>query len=260
MAKKFPKIKAHSLGAAVVEDGEDETELDLDDVELEDDDTGGSEEEAEDEELGEEEEDTSEDDTDDSENEPARRTRSSERIRKLNARRRESEARTIALQQELDRLRAQSNASQHQNDAQARAAYLASLPADQRVQAELQMSMQAHQRSMQIHQFQMADTADKAAFDAKAINDPLYRKYGPAVEKKLKELRDNQGITAPREEVLKHILGEAMLKRKGTPVSKKTAKQTVKNQQTKNGSNKSNLNGGKRNGSTARERLEGVTF
>lgn len=238
-------------------DGEDE-ELDLGDIELDDVEEDDESLEVEDSEDEDEDEELEAD-----EEEEAPRGRANERIRRLTRQRKEEEAEKLKLKNELDQLRAQQaarEAQSHGNDAAARAQYLANLPADQRVQAELQMTLHQHRKLMQQQQFSIADTADKSAFDAKAITNPLYAKFADRVELKLQQLRSEQNITAPREEVLKHLIGEIMLKKKGTPVSKKDAKASKQKQTVTTGKNKSNMSGSVRKGSTPKSRLEGVKF
>lgn len=239
-----------------LDDDDDDEDLNLDD--LPDDD--------EEEDDGDEEEDDSDDeeegaDEDDEEEEP-KKSRGSERIRKINAARRESERKLLEANQKLDALTAQQNNQRApQNNAAARAAYLASLPADQRASADLHLSMQEHKQMMAMQQFQMADTADKSAYDAEAINNPVYARYAARVEARLQELRTTQNITAPRKDVLRHILGDVMLKTKGKVTSKKNAKKSVsKNKVDLSSSKKTDMNGGVRRGKTPADRLAGVKF
>lgn len=257
---KYRKIKFHSLGAAAVDD---EEELDLGDIELEDDDSlDDSDEELEDEDEDEEPEEGDDEEESDGDEPAPKSSRAQERIRKLAKARRESEAKNLELQQELDRLRSTNNQpKQQQNDPQAIQAWLNSLKPEERPLAQLQLQMQQHQQAMQVTQFNMQDTADKSAFDAKAVNNPIYRKYATKVEQKLQELRSQQGLNAPREEVLKHMVGELVLNSKKKAVTKDKADKSVKKHTVKpTGKGKSDINTGSRKGKTPRERLEGVTF
>lgn len=238
-----------------LDDDDDEEELNVDD--LPDDD---EEEDTDDEESDEEDED--EEESDDEEDEKPVKSRAQTRIQKLNNARREAERKNLELEQQLAAAKAQTTQqNMPQNNAAARAAYINSLPPEQRAQAEFQISVQEHRQSMALHEFKMADTADKSAFDAKAINNPLYARYAARVEARLQELRTGQNITAPREEVLKHLLGEAMLKVKGKVTSKAKAKKSVdRNSQKPSSSKKTDMNSGSRKGKTAKDRLAGVTF
>lgn len=258
---KFGRQKFHSLGAAAVFDGDDDDEeLDLDDVELEDSDG------EEDEDQEEDEEDTEEDDSEDEdEEEPdvkSKSKRENDRLRRTIEKRKETERENIQLRQDLDKLRnTQNQQVSPQNDEAAYQAWLNTLPADQKVQAQINRSLQQHNQQMQVHRFQMADQADKAAFDAMSITNPIYKKYAAKVEQKLASLRNEQNITAPREEVLKHIIGETVLKIKGKATTKKDAKASISKNKIKPGSaKKTDLNGGARKGKSPRDRLQGVKF
>lgn len=241
------------------DDGDDE--LDLGDTELDDEDLDLDDGESEDEE-DDSEGDESEESDDEEVEVKSKGKRENDRIRRLSEARREKERENIELKKQIDQLRgAQTQPTSPQNNLAARQAWLNSLPAADRSQAELRIAMQDHAQMMQVQQFNMADSADKAQYDAKAILNPTYARYATRVEQKLASLRTEQGITAPREEVLKHIIGEAVLKVKGKATSKKDAKASINKNKVKPGaSKKSDLNGGSRRGKTARDRLEGVKF
>lgn len=260
--RKYPRIKAFSLGAAVAFDGDDDEELDIDDIELEGEESEGTEEEDEDleEDSGEEE---TEEASDEEDSRP--RSRANTRIQKLVAQRKAAEAERLKIKQEHDRLQAQFNQLQQQranpaNDPQAVQAYLNALPPEQRVQAQLQLQMQQHQNQMQYVQFQMQDTADKSAYDSMAINNPVYRRYAEQVEAKLMALRTEQGLNAPRSEILKHLVGEMILSKKLAPTTKKQSDKTKKKHTVAPTNGKSNVQSNRGSGKTAKERLEGVKF
>lgn len=242
-------------------DDDEEEELDLADTELDDEDPDDDDGESDDDEDEPEDDGESEDDEDEPQVK-AKGKRENDRIRRLTEARREKERENIELKKQLDQARAgQTQPTNPQNNLAARQAWLNSLPAADRSQAELRIAMQDHAQMMQVQQFNMADSADKAQYDAKAISNSTYARYAARVEQKLASLRNEQGITAPREEVLKHIIGEAVLKIKGKATSKKDAKASVTKNKVKPGANKKNdLNGGSRQGKTARDRLEGVKF
>ena len=77
---------------------------------------------------------------------------------------------------------------------------------------ELNLARQEFGQQVQSLQVQNAETADRTAFQAKAATNPLYAKYAPKVEGKLAEMRVS-GANAPRETVLKYLIGEAALER-----------------------------------------------
>lgn len=256
---KFGKQKFHSLGAAAVDD--DDTDLDVEDIDLEgEDELDGEEEDTEEEDTDEEE---SDDDDGEEEDEPApKSSRSQDRIRALAKQRRDLEAQNLAQKQELDKLRAQTNQPRQngENDPQAIQAWLNTLKPEERQIAELRIQMKHHSQSMQIAQFNMQDNSDRNAYDARAANNPVYRKYAAQVEQKLLELRNNQGLNAPREEILKHIIGERVLRIKGKPVTKGKAGKSVDKHTVKSNAKKSDVGTGSRKGKTPKERLEGVRF
>ena len=240
---------------------DDDEELDLGEIELED----GDDEDGDDTNEDWDEDSEEEDDSENNEKEvdvKAKSSRGNERIRKLANARREAERENIELKRQLDAARAQTNTQvAPQNNLAARQAWLNSLPAEQRSQAEFRIAMADHAQQMQLQQFKIADTSDKAQFDARAVNSPVHARYAARVEQKLQELRTQQGITAPREDVLKHIVGEAVLKMKNKGTSKKDAKASVvKNKVKPNATKKNDISGGVRAGKTVRDRLEGVKF
>lgn len=261
--RKYPKIKAFSLGAAVVDD---EEELDLGELDLGgDEDTGGSEEDNDFEETedSDESDDGGEEANEDGgeEEQPRPKSRAQTRFQKLNNRARDAEAENIKLRQQLEQLNSRNNQpAGGQNDPQAIQAWLNTLPPAERAQAQMRLQLNAHDGEMQRIRFEMRDSADLAAYNAKAASNPVFAKYANAVETKLQELRRTQNLTAPREEILKHMIGELVLKNKGKPVSKKKADASLKNNTVKATNGKSNVPGTARKGSTPRERLEGVKF
>lgn len=262
--RKYPRIKAFSLGAAVVDD---EEELDLGDIDLEGDDEpeggeddGDETEEPEEDEGESEESDGDEESEDDGEEQP-RRSRAQTRFQKIIKARKEAEAENIALKRKLDELAAQqTRSSTQQNDPQAIQAWLNSLPPAERKQAELQIELANHRGQMATIRFEMQDSADKSAYEARAASNPVYRKYAAQVEAKLMDLRKNQNLNAPREEILKHIIGELVLKNKGKPVSSKKAKKSIDKHTVKVTNGRSDIKNTGRVGKTPRERLEGVKF
>lgn len=261
--RKYPRIKAFSLGAAVVDD---EEELDLGDIDLEgDDEPEGGEDDGEETDESEDEEESADsdngnDEEEDGEQQP-RQSRAQTRFQKLSNRAKNAEAQNIALQRRLDALEAaQVRPTQQQNDPQAIQAWLNSLPPAERKQAELQIELANHRGQMATIRFEMQDSADRSAYEARAASNPVYRKYAAQVEAKLMDLRKNQNLNAPRAEILKHIIGELVLKSKGKPVTKKKAKGSIERNTVKATNGKSTIQNAGRTGKTPRERLEGVKF
>lgn len=256
MKRKYPKLKAHSLGAAFF--GDDE-ELDLGDIELDPDDVEEDDENEEEDESDEDSEDEDSEEADEEEDAP-KQSRAQERIRRLAKEKKDAIAENIKLRNQVDQFTSQRQ-QPSQDDQRAYQAFLASLTPEQRNQHELKQELLQHRQSMALVQFQLHDTSDKSAYDTKAISNKLYAKYAPAVEKRLAELRRDQNLNAPREEVLAHLIGKAMLKIKnGTATTKKKAAASVAKNKVKPGSGKSDVKGGQRKGNTAKERLANVRF
>lgn len=240
-------------------DGEGEEELDLGEVELEGDEEEfdpGSEEDLEEEEPSEEETEEP------SEEEEQQLSRGQKRFRKLVAARKNVEAENIKLRQELDRTRAQqTQVNNPANDPRAVQAWLNSLPPEQRTQAELRIQLNQHTQQLALVQFNVQDSADRSAYDAKAVTNAVYRKYASEVETKLQELRRDQNLNASREDILMYIIGGMVLKNnKSKPTTKKKAEKSIKKNTVSPSNGRSNIQPKNRQGSTPRERLEGVKF
>lgn len=114
-------------------------------------------------------------------------------------------------------------------------------------------------------QFQTAEIADKAAFDAKAEINPTYRRYAAKVEAKLQELR-RTGQNVSREALLKFVIGEDALKNGSRVGSKqrKAANGRLARETTRARNGRSdtggNARGTARRGSTPADRLKDVVF
>lgn len=240
---------------------DDEDELDLNGIGFDEEDPD-EDEEPEDEEEDEDDTPDADEDEEDEDGEIERKpTRGSRQFGELRKARREAEAAKLALQQENERLKAEAIQRNNYQAQQTQQQFLESLDPQERPLAELRIAQNQHAQQMQQVQFQMADTADRTAFEAKALANPLYAKFGAEVQKRLDDLRNNQRINVPREEILKHIVGELVLKSKGKAVSKETAKKNLKAQKTPVGSKRSDSNGSARkSGKTPAERLAGVKF
>lgn len=113
--------------------------------------------------------------------------------------------------------------------------------------------------SMNALRFQMADTADHAAFHAQVASNPIYAKHAGRVEETLAAMR-KKGSTAAREDVLAYLIGKdaLMQAKKGKDTKKKAAaSERVAAAKGKPVSARGDSGATKR-GKTAAERLEGV--
>lgn len=90
------------------------------------------------------------------------------------------------------------------------AAMLESLEPEERARVMQDQRMQDLQRQLNATQWQMQETADRTAFMARAASDPVVKRYADRVEAQLANMR-RQGNTAPRENVLKYLIGEDVL-------------------------------------------------
>lgn len=98
-------------------------------------------------------------------------------------------------------------------------------------------------------QFQMQETADQGAYASLAQREPIAAKLKDEVEARLADMR-RQGTTAPRETILKYLIGERALNNKGRATGKaqRTAAANRDRQTTRPTSGR---------GDTARETLRG---
>jgi hypothetical protein len=88
---------------------------------------------------------------------------------------------------------------------------LAQMTPEERSDYRLNKMQQTIDYQQRLTSFQLADSKDKAEFDAKCRTDPVYKKYGPRVEEALALLR-KQNQNMPRETLLVWAIGEATMK------------------------------------------------
>jgi pyrroloquinoline quinone (PQQ) biosynthesis protein C len=89
------------------------------------------------------------------------------------------------------------------------------------MEERLRESEQRNEARTQAVTMQAVDIADRTAFQAKAAVDPIYEKWGPKVEAMRAEQAAKGFPMLDREVVLKYLLGEAMLKQRGTKEGKR---------------------------------------
>lgn len=112
----------------------------------------------------------------------------------------------------------------------------------------------------QVFQGQILDVADRTAFQAKSAVDPLYAKWGPKVEGKLAELRA-RGTNVEREVLLKYLIGEAALERRGSKEGRREVQQAQRRVQaarTRPGNSGSDTQAQRRGSQSLEARLENV--
>ena len=151
------------------------------------------------------------------ERQPSRRDA---RIQSLSEQVRERDARLAETNRRLDALIAQRDPVRTQGETPDQRAQRFSLMTPQEQIAEtLRESEQRHAASLNAMQMQMLDTADRTAFQSKAAVDPLYSRWAPKVEGRLAELR-TKGQNLDREVLLKYMIGEAAMERRGSKEGK----------------------------------------
>jgi hypothetical protein len=247
----------------------DDEDFEVDDEDLNQESEEGDDESEVSEEVGDEEADEEgQDEGSEDEDEKGSRvlTRGEKRFQSLSKRAREAESERLRLQTEksdlqrrLEQIQNQANGSK-QADYQA---YLATLAPEERAIEEARNATRMNQYQIQQLEFRLQDNGDRSAYQAKALANDIYSRFESQVEDKLATLQRQQGIWAPREEILKNIIGEMVLKNKLKPANKVKAKQNVKKNTVKSGSSRSDMssNRGQKNGSTDRNRRLGeATF
>lgn len=149
-----------------------------------------------------------------------------------------------------------------QESAEQRETRLALLDPVERMRVEMQESQQVSQRQMAQMSFQFQDSSDKATFDAKALVDPLYAKWGTKVEQELATLR-SKGQNVQREQMLKYLIGEAALagRKSQTGQQRRDAGRRMARNRTSPSNSRSDAQGERRGGSDANaleKRLENI--
>lgn len=194
------------------------------------------------------------------EDEPPQQSRAERRIAAQQTRLRDAEERAIRAEARLAEREAIQRPQQVQETAEAEAQRLALMTPEEQVVYKVDKALRASDQRNNAIVFQMQDTADKAAYDAKAVNDKRYAKYSDAVEKKLTEVR-SKGQNIQREALLYYVIGERVVK--GGPSAAKPQKRAaagrVERQQVRGSERRSDASGDRGSrGSSAAKRLEGV--
>ncbi len=190
-----------------------------------------------------------------------RRNRANETIRELRARAQENEERIRTFERELMEIKAREQARQQAEDPNREAERLELMTPDERADYKLNNALNTIRREQALTTFRVQDEADKARFDAKATADKVYAKYAERVEQaRLKYMRE-QNTVIPREELLKHMVGDDVLRNRGRNTAKQTAqgRQNIQRQQAPLANGKGNAQGNRRGAQdTPAKRLEGV--
>lgn len=150
-------------------------------------------------------------------------SRSERRVQAVLAREKEKDAENQKLMQELAAERAKRQLLEEMRQPKVDPAYeaeqLAQMDPEERMAYTLRKSEMKFERQLSEMSFRNQDLADKAAFQAIIAADPRLAKYTDDVDKEMQRMW-NSGQNAPREAVLKYVIGEAVMKSKA-----KTTKQ-----------------------------------
>lgn len=184
------------------------------------------------------------------------------RIQTLSEEVRRKDTELADVRRRLDELSRQMTQPRVQQEtAEQRAARFALMSPQEAMQETLRESEQRMSALVQQTQMQSQDAMDRAAFQARAAVDPLYAKWSPKVEGKLAELRA-KGNNVEREVLLKFLIGEAALERRGSKEGKQEVRQAqrrVASQRTRPINSGSDTSANRRQqGNTLERRLENV--
>jgi hypothetical protein len=145
-----------------------------------------------------------------------------------------------------------------QETPEARAQRHALMTPEERMREDLQTATGIYQRDMRVMQFQMQDTSDKTAFEAKAAVDKRYAKWKPDVERELQTLRQ-QGQNVDREKLMYYLIGKNAVENGQAQVTQQRseAKQRVQRQSVRPSNSGSDVQASRGNRSaTLEKRLE----
>lgn len=241
------------------EDQDDESGGESGQEEDDEEESGGVRSDGEDEE-GEDEEDPKETDR------VLKKGRASDTIRTLRSERQTAEANRLRAEEENTALKNRLAAIENlklQEQQQTQEQYLATLSPEERRSEELRLAIRQNQFQMKKMEFDLQDTTDRNGYKAKAALNDVYERYEPDVEKTLLTLRE-QGMWAPREEILANVIGKIVLKNKGKGTTTTVAKKNLKKNKTSVSSGQSDISRGKSSGNNTREarakRLGSATF
>ena len=140
---------------------------------------------------------------------------------------------------------------------EARAARLANLMPEERMQEMVREGQMASQRDMAALNFRVVDSGDRTAYEAKATVNPLYAKWKSRVETELTTLR-NQGQNVEREKLMYYLIGKNAVERLGEtkPAQRQQAQRRVAAARTRPDNPGSDVQATRRQTSTLEKRLE----
>jgi len=134
-------------------------------------------------------------------------SRGERRHQALSNRLQDMERRNTDLERRLNESLARTTGPRQETNEE-REARLALLTPEERMQVRMTEAEQRHGQQLFTLQMQIRDGQDRTSFEAKAFNDPLYKRWAPKVEAELAALR-TQGQTVDREKLLYYLIGKA---------------------------------------------------
>ena len=149
------------------------------------------------------------------------KSRAQERIRRQQEELQRERARADAAERERQQLLQQIQSQSSQAEQLRQQQFLESLDPSERQAYMLQQQMEQMRREVQQQQFAQADMTDKIGFQQRALQNPMVAKYVDRVEETLATMRA-KGQTAPRESILKFLIGEEVLNKAPAAVAKAT--------------------------------------
>jgi hypothetical protein len=140
---------------------------------------------------------------------------------------------------------------------EARAQRQSLMTPEERIREDMNLDRQNFANEIQQMRFATLDGNDRAAYQAKATVDPLYKKWETKVEAELATLR-NQGMNADREKIMFYLIGKAGVegRQANGPRQRAEAQQRVRRAQTRPTNSGSDIAPRRSRGDSLERRLE----
>lgn len=187
------------------------------------------------------------------------KSRAQERIRRQQEELQRERARADAAERERQQLLQHIQAQSSQAEQLRQQQFLESLDPSERQAYMLQQQMEQMRREVQQQQFAQADMTDKIGFQQRALQNPMIAKYVDRVEETLATMRA-KGQTAPRESILKFLIGEEVLNKAPAVVAKATRAASKPVSKPLRSRGNAAANGGRDEDADLEERLSKLTF
>ena len=187
------------------------------------------------------------------------KSRAQERIRRQQEELQRERARADAAERERQQLLQQIQAQSTQAEQLRQQQFLESLDPSERQAYMLQQQMEQMRREVQQQQFAQADMTDKIGFQQRALQNPMIAKYVDRVEETLATMRA-KGQTAPRESILKFLIGEEVLNKAPAVVAKATRAASKPVSKPLRSRGNAAASGGRDEDADLEERLSKLTF